>query len=67
MSNKPVFCRIRDIKAMPAVEMLRRGMIYRKMPDGEMRQQNYKPGLGFALKTHIRAFPYHRYFIKTSG
>lgn len=41
-------------------------MIYRMMPDGEMRLQRYQPGLAHALKIHIRSFPNHRYYIKTS-
>lgn len=66
MSSIPVYCRIRDIKAMPAVAMLRLGRIYRMMPDGEMQQQKYQPGLGHAIKLHVRACPHHRYYIKTS-
>lgn len=66
MSDKPVYCRIKDVYAITAIKMLQRGVIYLKMPDGEMQQVGYQLGMGHAIKHHVRAFPHHRYYIKTS-
>lgn len=51
---------------MVAIKMLQHGVIYLKMPDGEMQQVGYQLGMGHAIKHHVRAFPNHRYYIKTS-
>lgn len=66
MSNKPVYLRIKDIDVIQAIYAFKKGLVFLRLPDGQMKMQPYSAGMANALRLHIRARPHHRYFIRVS-